>query len=67
MSLTQRECPDNGFACTPRTEVLRMMFAITLLEGLTMMVGDFLVAFMHTPIGDDEPPINKMFSFCIAL
>ena len=49
------------FAATPRHEAIGLLLAIALREGHVLGTGDFSVAFMHTPLCEDdhiyvEPP-----------
>ena len=48
-------------ASTPRMESVRLIMAIALLYDLVLRIGDFSVAFMHTPMHDEprtcvQPP-----------
>ena len=45
----------NFYSPTPGLEVTRVLFAMSLSKDLTILFGDFSVAFMNTPMPEGDP------------
>ena len=51
---------DDVFAGTPSEAAIRMIMAIALAFNQCLLPGDFSVAFMHTPMGDEITYVEPM-------